>query len=41
MIVDGCNLLTPKSVPSAAFEHMNMGRSSRAKQWAGPLESTS
>jgi hypothetical protein len=41
VIVDGRNLLNPEAVRSAGFEYVDMGRSSRAKQWVAAVESTS
>jgi UDPglucose 6-dehydrogenase len=41
VIVDGRNLLNPETVRSAGFEYVDMGRSSRAKQWVAAVESES
>ena len=41
VIVDGRNLLNPEAARSAGFEYVDMGRSSRAKQWVAAVESTS
>jgi hypothetical protein len=41
VIVDGRNLLDPDAARSAGFEYVDMGRSSRAKQSAVAVESTS
>ena len=40
VIVDGRNLLDPEAARSAGFEYVDMGRSSRAKQWAVPVVGT-
>ena len=38
VIVDGRNLLNPEAARSAGFEYVDMGRSSRAKQWVPRLK---
>jgi UDPglucose 6-dehydrogenase len=40
VIVDGRNLLAPEAARAAGFEYVDMGRSSRAKQWTVAVEST-